>query len=432
MTNKFAAAMRRAAKATRAFNVLGATRIIQRTLATGVLAGFSNRLHAKPTSVRSLSGHKTAPGIPVLPAPRPDSEKQKKPRSLKAPTKAEGRARVPKHLRRPLGDVLEILRKATILPTPMARLPFASSNAATRTSDVSIPEGARFTSRSFTCAAGSRDFMLYVPASAPQRPQGLILMLHGCTQNPVDFAAGTNMNTVAETHGLLIAYPAQTRASNASSCWNWFEAGHQLRDGGEPAILAGLTRKLIKEFGIDKGQVYVAGLSAGAAMAVIIGETYPDLFSAIGVHSGLPYQSAGNVMSALAVMRGSSASAMFGKAKLPDANAKRVRTIIFHGSADRTVHPSNAQRILDAASNRAKLGKETTESGSKNGRRFTQTVIAHMDGHPVVESWLIDGAGHAWSGGEISGSHTDAKGPDASREMVRFFLNAKYSNDSGS
>jgi poly(hydroxyalkanoate) depolymerase family esterase len=425
MTNKFAAAMRRATKATRAFNVLGATRIIQRTLASGVLAGFSSRLRGKPASLLSPYGRKMAEGTTALPVPQTDIGKQKKPRSHKATPKTGGHARVPKHLRRPLGEVLETLRRATTLPMPMARFPLSSSDVTTRTSDIPVPEGARFTLRSFTCSAGTREFKLYVPASAPERPQGVIVMLHGCTQNPDDFAAGTNMNAVAETHGLLIAYPAQTRTSNASSCWNWFEAGHQLRDSGEPAILAGLTRKLIKEFGIDRGQVYVAGLSAGAAMAVIIGETYPDLFSAIGVHSGLPYQSAGNVMSALAVMRGSAGSAMFRKTQEPDANAKRVRTIIFHGSADRTVHPSNAQLILDAASGRVKRGKHKTESGSANGRRFTQTVISTENGHPLAESWLIDGAGHAWSGGEATGSYTDTKGPDASREMVRFFLNAK-------
>jgi poly(hydroxyalkanoate) depolymerase family esterase len=233
------------------------------------------------------------------------------------------------------------------------------------------------------------------------------------------------MNTIAEMHGLLVAYPAQTRASNASSCWNWFDAGHQLRDAGEPAILAGLTRKLIKEFGVDKAQVYAAGLSAGAAMAVIMGKTYPELFSAIGVHSGLPYQSAGNVMSALAVMRGTAGSSLFGKAYSADADSRAARTIIFHGSADRTVHPSNAQRILNAASDAAKQGTHTTASGSRNGRRFTQTTILHQNGSALVESWLIDGAGHAWSGGKPSGSYTDAKGPDASREMVRFFVDAK-------
>jgi poly(hydroxyalkanoate) depolymerase family esterase len=425
MTNKFAAAMRRAARATRAFNVLGATRIIQRTLANGVMAGLSRQLRGKPAPLRAASARKNADSIPGLPAPQADRGKQKKQRSREAPAKAGGNARIPKRLRRPLGEVLETLRKATALPTPMAGRPLDLSGFTTRPSKISVPEGARFTLRSFTCSAGTREFKLYVPASAPKKPQALIVMLHGCTQNPDDFAVGTKMNAFAELHGLLIAYPAQNRTHNASSCWNWFETGHQNREAGEPAILAGIARKLIKEFGIDKSQVFVAGLSAGAAMAVILGKTYPDIFHAIGVHSGLAYQSAGNVMSAMAVMRGKAGSSVFGKARRQDETMKPVRTIIFHGAADLTVHPSNAQRISDMEHGPIKDKASTTTSGSSNGRRFTRTVISHENGYSIVENWLIAGAGHAWSGGNDTGSYADAKGPDASVEMVRFFLKSK-------
>lgn len=250
-------------------------------------------------------------------------------------------------------------------------------------------------------------------------------MLHGCTQTPDDFAVGTDMNRFAEAHGLLIAYPAQTQSNNASSCWNWFDERHQARDAGEPAILAGLTRKLIAEFAIDHDQVFIAGLSAGAAMAVIMGKTYPDLFHAIGVHSGLAYQSAVNVMSAMTVMRGSSGPRLFGEVPSQEKTTHVVRTIIFHGAADRTVHPSNAQRIFDKAYNASNHGAPRTTSGTKNGRSFKRTVIAASKGAPVIESWLIDGAGHAWSGGNASGSYADPKGPNASAEMVLFFLNAK-------
>ncbi len=247
-------------------------------------------------------------------------------------------------------------------------------------------------------------------------------MLHGCTQDPDDFAAGTAMNAVAELHGLLIAYPAQTRAQNASSCWNWFKSGHQLRDAGEPAILAGMTRKLVKEFRIDRDSVFVAGLSAGAAMAVIMGETYPDLFRAIGVHSGLAYRSAGNAMSAMSVMRGKAGSSLLGKTPSADRASRPVRTIIFHGSADRTVHASNAKRILDMARGASAPDSERTISGTTNGRRFKRTVVGDTGGRPHAESWLIEGAGHAWSGGNAAGSFADPQGPDASREMVRFFM----------
>jgi poly(hydroxyalkanoate) depolymerase family esterase len=418
MTSKFGAAMRRAAAATRSFNVLGATRLIQRTLARRVVS----HLFSRPSEAASP--------LPKVPASKNKARTADKSVGKivgrKAPPKDTGtvkpRAKTPARFRRPLGEVIETLRVAPALTGRTGLLSFGSTGKAP---DLVVPDGAEFVSRSFTSNAGSREFKLYIPASAQDRPKGLIIMLHGCTQGPDDFAAGTNMNAVAETHGLLIAYPAQTRTNNASSCWNWFETGHQRRGEGEPAILAGLTRKLAKEFGIDKDQVYAAGLSAGAAMAVILGKTYPDLFSAVGVHSGLAYQSAGNVMSALAVMRGNAGSSMFGKASSPETDSRPARTIIFHGSADRTVHPSNARRILDSASGAAKQGKHTTASGAANGRRFTQTTIAHQNGYPLVESWLIDGAGHAWSGGKSSGSYTDAQGPDASSEMVRFFLNAK-------
>ncbi len=425
MSNKFAAAMRRAAKATRAFNVLGATRIIQRTLGAGMLAGVSSRFRDKTAPVRPATGRKISDGVPALPVAGAGGEKQKKAGADNLPAKPGSYSSVPKRLRRPLGEVLETLRNATGLPVSMTRLPLASSGAISRSPEVSLPEGASFTSQSFACSAGTRDFKLYVPASAAEKPRGLIVMLHGCTQNPDDFAAGTNMNALAEVHGLLIAYPSQTRVSNASSCWNWFEGGHQLRDAGEPAIIAGLTRKVIQQFGINPEQVFVAGLSAGAAMSVIMGKTYPDVFSAVGVHSGLAYQSAGNVMSALSVMRGKKGASQFGKVQSPDEMPPTVRTIIFHGTADRTVHPSNAQRILEMAQRSTADQSIATISDSSNGRRFTRTVIEQDNGPALVESWLIDGAGHAWSGGNVSGSYTDAKGPDASTEMVRFFLSGK-------
>ncbi len=422
MANTFAAAMRRAARATRSFNVLGATRIIQRTLATGVLAGVSSRFRNKTASVRPASGHKISDGIPAVPVTEARDKKQKKPRAGRLPKKAGGHSTVPKRLRQPLGKVLETLRYATVLPTSMARIPLASSGIVNKIPDISVPQGASYTSQSFSCGAGSRDFKLYVPASSSEKPKGLIVMLHGCTQEPDDFALGTNMNALAELHGLLIAYPAQTRVSNASSCWNWFEGEHQLRNAGEPAIIAGLTRKLIKQFNVDQEQVFVAGLSAGAAMSVIMGKTYPDLFRAVGVHSGLAYQSAGNVMSALAVMRGRKGANLFGKPQPPDDTRHPVRTIIFHGSADRTIHPSNALRIQEMAYQPTADLSTAKTSGSCNGRHVTQTVISQKSGRVLVESWVIDGAGHAWSGGNVSGSYADAKGPDASREMVRFFL----------
>jgi poly(hydroxyalkanoate) depolymerase family esterase len=417
MISKFATAMRRATGATRAFNLMGATRMIQHALAKGVLL----RAAVSPVAAGETGRLK---GSDTPKAPRTKAlKKATTPAKARIPKKPVSRERAPARLRRPLGEVIETLTvNAPLVVSPVTRRPAFSFGLPGKLPDLVLPDGARFLTRSFASSAGSRDFRLYVPASAPDKPKGLVVMLHGCTQNPDDFALGTDMNVVAETHGLLVAYPAQTRAHNASACWNWFDPGHQIRDSGEPAILAGLTSNLVEEFGLGRDQVFVAGLSAGAAMAVIMGKTYPDVFRAVGVHSGLPYQSAGNVMSAMAVMRGKPGSSLFGKAQAVDKPVKPVRTIIFHGSADRTVHPSNAQRILDMAHAAGSTGTARTIAGSSNGRHHKRTLVADRSGRVLVESWMIDGAGHAWSGGTASGSYADPMGPDASREMVRFFL----------
>ncbi|MGV6875601.1 extracellular catalytic domain type 1 short-chain-length polyhydroxyalkanoate depolymerase [Pseudochelatococcus sp. B33] len=290
------------------------------------------------------------------------------------------------------------------------------------TPEIAVPDGAQFLSRSFTCAAGTRRYRLYVPASAPDRPHGLVVMLHGCKQDPEAFAAGTGMNAAAETHGLLVAYPGQSGTDNPSSCWNWFRSCDQMRDAGEPAIIAGITAAIMEEFGLDRSRIFVVGLSAGGAMAAIMGETYPDLYAAAGIHSGLACGSANDVLSAFSAMRGEGDPASHAR---PHAAAGRppIRTIVFQGAADRTVHPSNAERIVAQVSPPGTQGVARRESArAAGGRTYTRTTVTDAAGTPIVEYWLIDGAGHAWSGGRAGGSYTDPHGPDASHEMVRFFL----------
>ena len=211
--------------------------------------------------------------------------------------------------------------------------------------ELPLPDGAQFLDQRYSCAAGARRYRLYVPSTAGEGLQGLIVMLHGCTQNPEDFAAGTGMNALAEEHRLLVVYPAQTGGDNSMSCWNWFRPGDQMRDTGEPAIIAGLTESLRDQYAIPEDRVFVAGLSAGGAMAAIMGETYPELYGAIGVHSGLAYGSANDVMSAFTAMRGQvgieQAPSRNGGDAGSGAEADRVSR-----SADTTVHPSNAERII--------------------------------------------------------------------------------------
>jgi poly(hydroxyalkanoate) depolymerase family esterase len=247
-------------------------------------------------------------------------------------------------------------------------------------------------------------------------------MLHGCTQNPDDFAIGTGMNRLAEERGFIVAYPGQPASANPSACWNWFDVAHQTRDEGEPAILAGVTRAVMAEFAVDPARVYVAGLSAGGAMAAVLSATYPELYAAAGVHSGLPRGAAADLPSALAAMRGSETPPAPG-ARLANG---RVRTIVFHGANDKVVHPSNAAAILaDACAGLADPAQESILDGAAGGRTYTRTLVMDGRGVPHAEYWAVDGLGHAWSGGSPEGSFTDARGPDASREMLRFFLETR-------
>jgi poly(hydroxyalkanoate) depolymerase family esterase len=282
-----------------------------------------------------------------------------------------------------------------------------------------------FVTRTFACAAGTRTYKLYVPASyasASDERVPLVVMLHGCTQDPDDFAAGTRMNALADEHGFLVAYPAQAAQANMQKCWNWFRAQDQARDSGEPALIAGITREVAAQYRVDERRMFVAGLSAGAAMAVVLAETYPELYAAVGVHSGLPYASAHDVPSAFAAMHGGGSSA--NSVRTAGRDDAVVPTIIFHGDDDTTVNAVNADAI--AAQARAThdpdLHVTVTEGVAPAGRAYTRTVMADGAGQSVLEQWVVHGAGHAWSGGHASGTFTDPSGPDASAEMIRFFF----------
>lgn len=360
MTSEFTSAMRRASDLVRAGNPAAATALIQSALGTGQAPVMSAR-------------------HPGQNSPAPKSRKAGK--SLRE-TLAQMTAN--KKVHNPMGG-------AGVAPI--------------------VPEGARFDSATFANASGSREYRVYIPKLQGKQPSGIVMMLHGCTQSPADFATGTGMNRVAETHGLIVVYPGQSRDANMQLCWNWFSPADQHHGAGEPAILAGLAEHLKDQYDVATGRTFVAGLSAGAAMAVILGHTYPDVFAAVGAHSGLPYKSAHDVPSAFAAMGGTGTGGAL-------SSGPSVPTIVFHGTTDNTVNPANGQRIAD---NARASGVELLDDGTTNGRRYKRTTVLSGTA-PALEHWVIDGLAHAWSGGNASGSYADPAGPDASAEMVRFFF----------
>ena len=282
-----------------------------------------------------------------------------------------------------------------------------------------------FRDHRFEGEAGVMHYKLFIPAGLGEAVPPLIVMLHGCTQSPDDFARGTRMNALAQEQGYVVAYPAQSQSRNAGKCWNWFRTGDQQRGQGEPALLAALTAHLVGKYRLDDRRVYVAGLSAGGAMAAVLASTYPDLYAAIGVHSGLPFGAAHDLPSALAAMKQGAAAP---SSRAAAARIGTVPAIVFHGDRDTTVDSCNGTGVIAQSIGATPQdcglpeAHATVERGSTpDGRAYTRTIHKDDAGTVIAEQWLVHGAGHAWFGGDPSGSYTDPAGPDASEHMLRFF-----------
>jgi poly(hydroxyalkanoate) depolymerase family esterase len=310
----------------------------------------------------------------------------------------------------------------------------SSPSTPSRSSDVLHRAPGEFIGGFHTHASLTRRYKLFVP-TARRENVPLIVMLHGCTQDPDDFAAGTGMNALGAQHGFCVLYPEQPTDANPSRCWNWFKHNHHGRNRGEAAVIATMTQRVIQERGIDAQKVYIAGLSAGGAMACLVAAAYPEVFAAVGVHSGLAPGVARSLPEGLAAMRGGmndwqrpagvSSSLPHLSRTSPPAELP-VPAIVFHGDQDKTVHPRNGEEVV-AAVLKSPLGSTTppntaptVEHGKSRGRDYTRSTYRTAT-HAIAEHWILHGAGHAWSGGQTGGSHTDTRGPDASAEMVRFF-----------
>jgi poly(hydroxyalkanoate) depolymerase family esterase len=383
--------IRQATRLTRAGRLIEATQLLQRML----------RGESAPdaTAGRSAAAGREPPIIDATTAVIEETDRPHLARATAAP---------PRMLRALLDRTMERLApgpRGLIKPAPLS------------TPDI-VPEGARFIEGSYRNPAGSRAYRLFIPSRYQGQPLPLIVMLHGCTQSPDDFAAGTRMNLIAEEQACFVAYPAQPSEANQAKCWNWFRPEDQQRGTGEPSLIAGITHQIMRDYSVDPKRVYVAGLSAGAAAAAIMGATYSDVYAAIGVHSGLACGAASDLPSALVAMRHGGRSAD----RAVWGGGPTVPTIVFHGDRDMTVHPDNGDQIL--AQSKRTTGTQTKVHRGRvtGGHAYTRTVLTEPSGRALFEHWTIHGAGHAWSGGSPAGSYTDPRGPDATREMLRFFL----------
>lgn len=286
-----------------------------------------------------------------------------------------------------------------------------------------------FTWHQIETADGPRRFMLYVPSGHDGKKRApLLVVLHGCTQDPENIARGTRFNQLAEERKMLVAYPEQPQKSNSLKCWNWFDQSHQLRDKGEPALIANITRKVMADYKIDTKRVFIAGVSAGGAMALITSYSYPEIFAAAGIHSGIAYGAATTIADALrAMIAGAQDSSTLGALVTKAiASPKSFPAIVFQGEVDKSVKALNSHQIvsqLGALSAGGLKQLADTAAVTPQGYHYTRRIYgAGKKGKPVVEEWTVAELGHAWSGGSTEGTYTDPKGPDAGREMIRFFM----------
>ncbi len=390
--------MAEATRLTRAGRLTEAMAVIQRTLrgmpATNMSTAASSSTEAPIEAEFRI--------IDDFPSSEPTSESSETPRAAIPTSPARGT---------PTPDTLPRSKQhASVRTRPVTP---AATPAATRS-------GGQFIDGTYTNSAGTRTYKLYIPSGYRGQALPLVVMLHGCTQTSVTFATATQMNMFAERETFFVAYPEQESSANGSKCWNWFQLAHQSRDEGEPSLIAGITRQIMHAYAIDANRVYVAGLSAGGSMAAILAATYPDLYAAVGVHSGLAYGAAHDLPSAFAAMKQ-------GAAQHTRKLATTIPMIVFHGDRDSTVAPINADGLLDQWLSATNVGQSnasaiTVERGRVgSGHAYTRFLYRDTAHRVVAEKWMIHQAGHAWSGGSPGGSFTDPKGPDASAEMLRFF-----------
>jgi len=289
----------------------------------------------------------------------------------------------------------------------------------------------------FRNAAGERPYALHLPdrdVPAGGKGRALVVLLHGCTQDADDVARGTRLPARAGERGWMVLLPEQPASSHPRKCWTWYDPGHQGRGAGEPSILAGMIEEVVRTHGGDPGRVYLAGVSAGAAMASLVAAAYPELIAGLALHSGLVYAAAGSVGDALGAMQRGAASPEPHAERAHAAMGPRARvipTLVLHGEADQVVAPINGaqaarQWFLTNALSRGQpldttSGATDHVQGEVGGYGVRRSTYRAKDGTPLAHLVLVRELGHAWSGGSAEGTFTSERGPDATMEVLDFF-----------
>lgn len=290
-------------------------------------------------------------------------------------------------------------------------------------------------------SAGAIDYKLWVPTLyRKDKPAPLVLMLHGCMQNAEELAALSGMNELADKENFLVVYPQQTASANPLRCWNWFDPKNQERDVGEPSLIAAAVRDVRVSHSVDAKRIYVVGISAGGAMAAVMATAYSESFAAIGVIAGPEYKAATSVEGGLAAMKvggpdpNQQGLAAYQAIQKGATTKKRVPLINFQGSKDPYVNPVNSDQLIaqwaqtndlldDGKDNDSVTAKSSTETKGAvpNGYSYTKYSYRDTKGRLLMERWIVEGLGHAWPGSTATNRFADAKGPDATAEIWRFF-----------
>ncbi len=306
--------------------------------------------------------------------------------------------------------------------------------------------GSKWSLRGFIATAPfiapSREYLVYVPKGRSiWRRAPLVVLCHGCKQTPEEFAQGTRITDLADRHQFVVLLPRQKESANPWRCWNWFES-HTAGGSGEAAIVAAQIRSVRRRYRCHRKRVLVAGISAGGALAAIMGVRHPDLVAAVAVHSGLACGAAKSPVTAIAVMQSGPEQDVAALADIARASASkqpvRIPLLALHGDADNVVAPRNAAALVrqylhlnghasasdpTAQSSALPAADAETRTTLANGR--TEVVREwRTDGRLVARLVEVAGLGHAWSGGDPSLAYNDAEPPDATELVGAFFADA--------